>query len=371
MGKNARAPRRGALLIYPGAAVYLSLELFSEDFFMAEAHSDNPGIPISGAARALLLDVGNNKTAFAFCHNLARPETAVRRDFPTDALNAAAVKEFLRPETLLSGEGGYSVPAAADAGLANAIAAANARGAGRASAADIPAAEDTARAEKTFSGKVKTLSAMSPAPVFVSSVVPALDAPLRGWLEAEGWTDITFINPAVHQIIPHCLPHPETAGSDHLLASRAAFSLRAVNPQREPVLLIQAGSAAVLDLIDKDGVLRGGMIMPGPKMWLGALGTAAKLPVLDPLALDWSARAPGTDTETAILNGAVAGLVGEIREGVRRLLMSLHRQVPLLVFSGGWGQHLLEFFPGNYYPDLVLWGLADFAREYSAKLQKG
>jgi len=325
------------------------------------------------AGRRLLIDLGNTKTALAIS---SAGRILARTSLATSALSEEAINSFLIPEAQKTASSAFTVRPADYAELATAIADANRIALSPATATDNPPAGDGAA---SFTGKIpagRTLDAPQDLEVFVSSVVPPWDEPLRKWLTACPAcrkNAITFADPARREILPHRLETPETTGSDRLLAALAAFSRPAVNPKKEAVVIVQAGSAAVVDLVDKNGVFHGGMIMPGPKMWLQSLASAAKLPLLNPDAIAWDSKAPGTSTASAILNGAACGLIGQIKEAVRRLLMALPGQVPLLVFTGGWGEKLLPFFPGKYYSDLVLQGLDCFADKLSREnaSQKG
>lgn len=313
-------------------------------------------LPLLDGRRRLLIDVGNTKTALL----LAEGESAIAKAaLPTASLNEGALRDFLCPQATLSPVAGYSV--AASAAQAATIAAANAMSAGLEApmndAGPAQAAVGVPGAVPPPPAGCRPLAPRPPAPVFVSSVVPSLDAPLAGWLRACGWEDVTFADPVKGDIIPNRLTELEAAGSDRLLAALAASALFSINPRKEPVVVIQAGTAIVVDLVDAKGVFLGGVIMPGPGMWLDSLGAAAKLPKLAPEGIVWDARAPGTDTAAAIFNGAAFGLAGAVKEAVRRLLMAMPGPVPLLVFTGGWGEKLLPVLPGKYVPDLVLRGL--------------
>ena len=311
--------------------------------------------------RRLLIDVGNTKTALL----LKDGERCARRgQFPTRELSATAIKDWLMVSATPTSGAGYSVAEDKFADLSAEIAAANAVGAGRKTAEQNIDRESAVIHQERYAGKVKSLAPLAPAPVFVSSVVPAVNSQLEEWLNACGWDDVTFADPARRHIIDHNLVTPETTGSDRLLAAWAAYYLREINPRREAVVVVQAGSAAVVDLVSREGIFQGGAIMPGPQMWLDTLSAAARLPRLAAEEMDWESPLPGNNTTSAIYGGAVAGLIGEIKEAVRRTLFSLKGQVPLIVFTGGWGERLLPFFPGKYYSDLVLRGLEGFACNY-------
>ncbi|GHS97391.1 type III pantothenate kinase 1 [Planctomycetales bacterium] len=194
---------------------------------------------------------------------------------------------------------------------------------------------------------------------FISSVVPRVNAPLRAALIRRGVGEITFVNPATHAIIPHNLLPPIAVGSDRLLAALAAS--RDFARARREIIVIHLGSALVIDWLTADGVFQGGLIMPGAQMLLDALAAAAQLPRLTATDLDWAAVGAGRDTRRAILTGAVATLVGQTREGIRRVTPPA--ATPRLIFTGGGGEILAAQFAGEYAPDLVLRGLNYWAAD--------
>ncbi len=191
--------------------------------------------------------------------------------------------------------------------------------------------------------------------VYVASVVGDVNNLLTAALAELGLDDVYFIK-STDSIIAHELETIETTGVDRLLT---AFSAKVVCPE-EAVVVIQAGSAITVDYVSKDGVYKGGMIMPGPEMWLGSLSTAAQLPAIPATELSWEKNGAGNSTRSAILNGASAGLVGAVKEAVRRLVMK-SKDVPQIIITGGWAEALQEYFPAKCQNDLVLTGIYLFA----------
>lgn len=191
--------------------------------------------------------------------------------------------------------------------------------------------------------------------VFIASVVGSVNNVISDILNEAGIEDITFIR-STDPIIGHRLETIETTGVDRLLTALSAK----VMCQDEAVIVIQAGSAITVDFVSKDGVFEGGMIMPGPEMWLGSLATAAMLPAISAEELTWEKNGAGKTTKAAMLNGASAGLVGAVKEAVRRLVMS-SKDVPQIMITGGWAEALAEFFPAKCQSDLVLTGIYLFA----------
>lgn len=191
--------------------------------------------------------------------------------------------------------------------------------------------------------------------VFIASVVSSANRIITGVLEDAGVEDINIIS-STSGIIKHSIETIETTGVDRLLT---ALTAKVMCPD-EAVIAIQAGSAITVDLISKAGVFEGGMIMPGPEMWLSSLTTAAMLPSIGAENLTWAKDGVGKSTRAAILNGASAGLIGAVKEAVRRMVM-LSKDVPQIIITGGWAESLAEFFPAKCQSDLVLSGIYIYA----------
>jgi len=146
---------------------------------------------------------------------------------------------------------------------------------------------------------------------------------------------------------------PARLGVDRFLALLAA---RARGPG--PWLLVSAGSALTVDLLDAGGQHRGGVIAPSPEHMRAAL--AARFPAL--AFAGGEACAFAADTADALAGGslgAAAGLIERSHRQATRLLGA----APTVLLGGGGGERLrgmleLDVVPA---PALVLEGLAVYA----------
>ena len=123
---------------------------------------------------------------------------------------------------------------------------------------------------------------------------------------------------------------------------------------------MDAGSAVTVDLVDEQGVFRGGAILPGLRLMAQALHDyTALLPVVH---IDGDAAMPEASTVEAIRAGVVAAVLG----GVERLIASVERTAAdLQVFLGGGDGELLArrlARPAEYWPLMTLEGLRLTAR---------
>jgi type III pantothenate kinase len=142
----------------------------------------------------------------------------------------------------------------------------------------------------------------------IAGVHPARRDRLAAWLGERG--------DEVRVLTEHCeLPlrvdvvTPSKVGIDRLLN---AVAVRARVPSGTPAVIIDAGSAVTVDLVDRDGAFRGGAIFPGLRLMAQALHdyTAALPLVPNP---DISVPAvPGRDTAAAITAGVNAAVAGGI-----------------------------------------------------------
>jgi type III pantothenate kinase len=149
------------------------------------------------------------------------------------------------------------------------------------------------------------------------------------------------------------LDEPGKVGIDRLLDAVAANSRR---PAGAAAVIVDAGSAITVDLVDETGVFRGGAILPGLRLMAAALHEhTAQLPQVDVTEL---VAPPGRCTVEAIRVGISQTVIG----GVRRIVDAYRRRHrgELQVFvTGGDGPILNSEDPplGELWPDMTLMGI--------------
>jgi type III pantothenate kinase len=166
-------------------------------------------------------------------------------------------------------------------------------------------------------------------------------------------------------------------GRDRLIAGWMAMEL---NDRSGPLIVVDAGTAVTIDLIDRDLVFQGGFIFAGIDSNFRQLahGTAA-LPDLssqtriDPLD-NLSLQSPGKSTTAAIRQGVYFSQVEAIRGIVDSMTKALvkqngRNQQPSVYATGGGLQEISNCLPEewNFVSDLVLRG----ARTIGHKLLDG
>lgn len=136
-------------------------------------------------------------------------------------------------------------------------------------------------------------------------------------------------------------------GVDRWLALVAAY-----NKYAKPVIVVDAGSAVTIDIVDGDGLHLGGYIVPGLRLMHRALWEGTDQIKVE-LKQGVELSGPGASTDEAVDKGCVLMLVAMIESMVERYQC-------LTVITGGDGQMLREQLSvdAEYFPDLVMDGLA-------------
>lgn len=153
---------------------------------------------------------------------------------------------------------------------------------------------------------------------------------------------------------------PERVGIDRLAAAVAADRLRRTD---RAAIVVDAGSAITVDLIDERGAFCGGAILPGIAMSARAL--EEQTDALPRVPLDHLTHPPsalGKSTVAAIEAGLYWGAVGAVRELIHRLAAPLSLP-PDVFLTGGASPDVAkvlaesETWPVRCMPHLVLSGI--------------
>lgn len=149
---------------------------------------------------------------------------------------------------------------------------------------------------------------------------------------------------------------PQRLGADRWLALVAAYK-----QYQRAVLVVDAGSALTLDLVDDQGQHKGGYIVPGRSLLSESLQLATAGVRFDQVP-ELASIAPGNDTAGAVSNGSLLALFGTVIAAVAqsRSVLGADFEVVLTGGDGKWLQMQLEQageVAGHYCADLVLDGL--------------
>ncbi len=185
----------------------------------------------------------------------------------------------------------------------------------------------------------------------IVSVNPTATDEFLAWLgqHADG---ISLLEDRVAIPIELDVETPESVGLDRLLACYAA---KKYAEPGQPFLVVQAGTALVINLVNADGVFCGGSLLPGLALMAKSLHEhTAKLPEV---AIRKPVEAvPGLTTEDAIRTGiywASIGAISTLRAG-----FGPGEMLPIFI-TGGDAAILFDEIPEpvTHLPDLVLEGI--------------
>jgi type III pantothenate kinase len=204
---------------------------------------------------------------------------------------------------------------------------------------------------------------LPPEPVLwsVVSVNRSSEADLRRWVRRERGKDEYHL--LTYDILPLQLAvrFPDRVGVDRLVSSVAVNRRR---PVHEPAIIVDAGTAVTVDVVDGSGVFQGGAILPGLRTAARSLAVSTDaLPTTDPLDDDHQPVVIGKSTEEAIRSGVIWGVVGAVKELVARMRQELDCRAPVFC-TGGQGRFLSRLLGTGvqFIPHLVLEGAAIAAR---------
>ena len=155
---------------------------------------------------------------------------------------------------------------------------------------------------------------------------------------------------------------PEKLGSDRWAAVIAAW-----HTTHKPTIVVNAGTAITIDVLDEKGVFLGGTIMPGLRLMRAALSSNTAN-----LELDYGEFvAFPNNTQNAIETGCVNAAIGAIMLMLNRM-QTKHGNLLELMMTGGDADKLMEALKAQQkqviitpylVPHLVLQGLVLLERE--------
>ena len=196
----------------------------------------------------------------------------------------------------------------------------------------------------------------------VASVHRPTEQALSRWVTASRSQDLYSLYHYSVLPINVSVALPERVGMDRLVAAVGVNRLR---KHGQPAIVVDAGTAVNVDLIDAQGSFCGGTIFPGVNMMARALAHDTDL--LPEIRFEGSQELPalvGAATVPAIRSGLFYGTVGAIGEIVRRYQDRLDREAAVYLTGGdaGWlTQHLAS--DHTVVADLGLQGIAAVAMD--------
>lgn len=123
---------------------------------------------------------------------------------------------------------------------------------------------------------------------------------------------------------------PETLGPDRIAVAVGAYEMF---PQQDN-LIIDLGTCMTIDLVDKSGVFRGGIISPGLKMRMSSMAQFTdKLPDISSEWQNLDSKELGKSTKECLYSGSFWGIVHEIN-GVLRTLSKDFTSLNTIITGG-------------------------------------
>lgn len=152
-------------------------------------------------------------------------------------------------------------------------------------------------------------------------------------------------------------------GTDRFMALLGAWS-----ECHDACIVVDCGTAVVIDAINANGVHQGGVIMPGLNSLRKALYRDADLlPMVNDTGGAFPRALFARDTDGAILEGCLRMFASAVTATVREMQVRLTVAAPVFVTGGDSRKLFAETrMVGRYRPHLVLEGLAVFSDHASA-----
>ena len=162
----------------------------------------------------------------------------------------------------------------------------------------------------------------------IACVVPAISRAWKRCFELLLNKPLTRINALSTDKIRFNIPHPELVGAD-----RIANSVAATERYGYPVIVVDFGTATNLDVVDKDGVFRGGAISPG--IMISANALFARAAKLSSIPIKTPETVLGNTTESAVQAGIVVGAAAQAEGLVTRTLKEPGIEGATVIATGG------------------------------------
>jgi type III pantothenate kinase len=131
---------------------------------------------------------------------------------------------------------------------------------------------------------------------------------------------------------------------------------------RQAQCIIDCGTAMTIDIVTKTGQHQGGMILPGLSLMRSSL--ASNTDALTEEEGEQEFKTLAANTYSAIQAGTLYCVTATLERIISDLKLSFKNQIRFII-TGGDAEHLLPLLPDelHHYPDIVLKGLAFYARQ--------
>lgn len=200
--------------------------------------------------------------------------------------------------------------------------------------------------------------------VVLSSVNPKAEVFITNCVKKYFSINPQFIGKDIPVPMQVLTDHPERIGVDRLLNAIAAFERT-----KTWTIVVDAGTAITVDVINNIGAFAGGIIAPGMGISSKALHHFTAL--LPEIAISKPKKVLGKNTEDAICSGIYWGAVGTVSRVISMLCEELGCQ-PAIIITGGDALLLAPEIPiiTAILPNLTLEGIGiAYKRNFDSKIR--
>ena len=188
--------------------------------------------------------------------------------------------------------------------------------------------DDQPAFEEAFTAHCQAIPGGKPAATAIASVVPTAKEHISGFLRRDLDREPLVIGDAIPLPMDLGVTDKRAIGVDRVCAAFAAY-----DRLRDACTIIDFGTAVTVDLVDDEGTLVGGAILPGLRMQLQALHKhTATLP--GDVTPEFTKLPYGRNTIEAMQTGVCRGVAGAVRALVEAYAAALNRW-PQVVATGG------------------------------------
>ena len=191
----------------------------------------------------------------------------------------------------------------------------------------------------------------------IASVVPQVLNSMKTAIKKLTGKSSLVVGPGLKTGLNIAIENPSQAGADLVVGCVAAL-----REHKAPMIIIDMGTATTMIVVDKNGAMIGGCIMPGVKISMDALTDRTAL--LPGLQLDQPKRAIGRNTIDCMRSGLMMGAACMIDGMIERMEEELGYKTTVLA-TGGIAKFVLPMCHREivYDKDLLVKGLAALYRD--------
>ena len=191
----------------------------------------------------------------------------------------------------------------------------------------------------------------------IASVVPQVLNSMQTAVRKLTGKKSLVVGPGLKTGLNIAIDNPSQAGADLVVGCVAAL-----REHKAPMIIVDMGTATTIMVVDKNGAMVGGAIMPGVKISMDALTDRTAL--LPGLQLDQPKKAIGRNTIDCMRSGLMLGAACMIDGMIQRMEEELGYETTIIA-TGGIAKFVVPMCRRSivYDKDLIVKGLAALYRD--------